>query len=66
MRLTFEDDVSTVQQFKQFFTVIPGLMRIKLLQMRGAYSVREGGAAASEKRGAEPDSRAPSIWRRNS
>ena len=37
MQLTFEDDVTTVQQFRQLFTVIPELMHIKMLEFRGAY-----------------------------
>lgn len=37
VQLTFEDDVTTVQQFRQLLTVIPELMHIKLLEMRGAY-----------------------------
>ena len=37
VRLTYEDDVTTVQQFRQLFTVIPGLIHIKMLQLRGAY-----------------------------
>ena len=37
VQLTYEDDVSTVQQFRQLFTVIPELMHIKMLELRGAY-----------------------------
>jgi dolichyl-phosphate beta-glucosyltransferase len=37
VQLTYEDDVTTVQQFRQLFTVIPGLIHIKMLQLRGAY-----------------------------
>ena len=40
VRLTYEDDVSTVQQFRQLFTVIPELMHIKMLELRGAYRGR--------------------------
>jgi dolichyl-phosphate beta-glucosyltransferase len=37
VRLTFEDDVTTVQQFRLLFRVIPELIQIKILEMRGAY-----------------------------
>jgi glycosyltransferase involved in cell wall biosynthesis len=37
VRLTFEDDITTVQQFRYLFTVIPELIHIKMLEMRGAY-----------------------------
>ena len=39
VQLTFEDDVTTVQQFRQLFTVVPGLIHIKMLQLRGAYDM---------------------------
>ena len=64
VRLTFEDDVTTVQQFRQLFTVIPELMHIKILEMRGAYASRRPGAA-SERQAAEPEGPAPPAWRRN-
>jgi dolichyl-phosphate beta-glucosyltransferase len=65
VRLTFEDDVTTVQQFRQLFTVIPELLHIKLLEMRGAYASRDPRAAAHATRAAEPEGPAPSVWRRN-
>ena len=40
VQLTYEDDVTTVQQFKQLFTVLPELIQIKALQLRGAYKAR--------------------------
>jgi dolichyl-phosphate beta-glucosyltransferase len=40
VRLTYEDDITTVQQFRQLFTVIPELMHIKMLELRGAYADR--------------------------
>jgi glycosyltransferase involved in cell wall biosynthesis len=43
VQLTFEDDVTTVQQFSLLFTVIPQLLHIKLLELRGAYG--QGGSA---------------------
>lgn len=39
VRITYEDDITTVAQFKQLFAVIPELLHIKLLEMRGAYDV---------------------------
>ena len=55
VQLTYEDDVTTVQQFRQLFTVIPGLIHIKMLQLRGAYGATgprtshdPGNVAASE------------------
>jgi dolichyl-phosphate beta-glucosyltransferase len=56
VQLTFEDDVTTVQQFRMLFTVIPELMHIKMLELRGAYADRhvapvhhEDEASAAEK-----------------
>jgi dolichyl-phosphate beta-glucosyltransferase len=40
VQLTFEDDVTTVQQFRQLLTVFPELLHIKMLELRGAYGVR--------------------------
>ena len=40
VQLTFEDDITTVQQFRYLFTVIPELIHIKMLEMRGAYGAR--------------------------
>ena len=42
VHLTFEDDVTTVQQFSYLFKVIPELTRIKMLEMRGAYGDAPG------------------------
>ena len=41
VQLTYEDDITTVQQFRFLFTVIPELIHIKLLEMRGAYATRQ-------------------------
>lgn len=41
VQLTYEDDITTVQQFRYLFTVIPELLRIKMLEIRGAYDIRE-------------------------
>jgi glycosyltransferase involved in cell wall biosynthesis len=40
VQLTYEDDVTTVQQFTQLFTLIPELIHIKMLELRGAYDER--------------------------
>jgi dolichyl-phosphate beta-glucosyltransferase len=40
VRLTFDDDITTIQQFSLLFTVIPELMHIKMLELRGAYAAR--------------------------
>lgn len=37
VRLTYEDDVTTVQQFQVAFSVVPELVQIKMLELRGAY-----------------------------
>ena len=50
VQLTYEDDVTTVQQFKYLLTVIPELIHIKMLEMRGAYTSR---GAASTPQGAQ-------------
>jgi glycosyltransferase involved in cell wall biosynthesis len=42
VQLTFEDDITTVQQFRYLFRVIPELARIKMLDMRGAYGDARG------------------------
>jgi dolichyl-phosphate beta-glucosyltransferase len=47
VQLTFEDDVTTVQQFRYLFKVIPELARIKMLDMRGAYGDARGGVTQS-------------------
>jgi len=47
VQLTFEDDVTTVQQFRYLFKVFPELARIKMLEMRGAYGDARGGATQS-------------------
>ncbi len=40
VQLTYEDDITTVQQFQHLFGVIPELVRIKALEVRGAYEAR--------------------------
>jgi glycosyltransferase involved in cell wall biosynthesis len=37
VQLTYEDDITTVGQFRYLLTVIPELIHIKMLEIRGAY-----------------------------
>ena len=62
VQLTYEDDVTTVQQFRQLFSVIPELVHIKMLELRGAYKSRERGAADEGKQTADSDKAAASSW----
>jgi dolichyl-phosphate beta-glucosyltransferase len=41
VRLTYEDDITTVGQFQYLFSVIPELVHIKALELRGAYRNRD-------------------------
>jgi glycosyltransferase involved in cell wall biosynthesis len=43
VQLTYEDDITTVQQFRYLFAVVPELIHIKMLEMRGAYGPRGSG-----------------------
>jgi dolichyl-phosphate beta-glucosyltransferase len=65
VQLTFEDDVTTVQQFKQLLTVFPELMHIKMLELRGAYGARGPLAAGQAGPVAEGDSAPPAEAARN-
>jgi dolichyl-phosphate beta-glucosyltransferase len=40
VQLTYEDDITTVRQFRYLLTVIPELIHIKMLEVRGAYETR--------------------------
>jgi dolichyl-phosphate beta-glucosyltransferase len=42
VQLTYEDDITTVGQFRHLLTVIPELLHIKMLERRGAYGGRVG------------------------
>ncbi len=48
VQLTYEDDITTVQQFRYLFTVIPELIHIKMLEMRGAYRAHGGAPTPHE------------------
>ena len=54
VQLTFEDDVTTVQQFRQLFTAIPELIQIKALELRGAYRNRAVAHPRTEDKTAAP------------
>ena len=41
VQLTYEDDVTTVGQFRFLLTVIPELIHIKMLELRGVYATRD-------------------------
>ncbi len=40
VQLTYEDDITTVGQFRILLTVIPELIQIKMLEIRGVYNTR--------------------------
>jgi dolichyl-phosphate beta-glucosyltransferase len=61
VQLTYDDDITTVQQFRFLFTVIPELIHIKLLEMRGAYGPRPLGGVRREPQVAPADSAAASV-----
>jgi dolichyl-phosphate beta-glucosyltransferase len=48
VQLTYEDDITTVGQFRHLLTVIPELLHIKMLERRGAYGHRVSSAAGEE------------------
>jgi glycosyltransferase involved in cell wall biosynthesis len=59
VQLTYEDDITTVGQFRYLLTVIPELIHIKMLEIRGAYEdgeklriPHEGQTASADKRAA--------------
>jgi dolichyl-phosphate beta-glucosyltransferase len=45
VQLTYEDDITTVRQFRYLLTVIPELIHIKMLELRGVYATGEVVAA---------------------
>ena len=55
VRLTYEDDITTVQQFQQLFRVLPELIHIKLLELRGAYGASAAAPAARPSHASEAD-----------
>jgi dolichyl-phosphate beta-glucosyltransferase len=63
VELTFEDDVTTVQQFRMLFTVIPELMHIKMLELRGAYADRRKAPARHEDEATASEKSAASVVR---
>jgi dolichyl-phosphate beta-glucosyltransferase len=65
VQLTFEDDVTTVQQFRQLLTVFPELMHIKMLELRGAYDARGPLPARRDAPASEADKAASAGSARN-
>ena len=61
VRLTYEDDITTVQQFRYLFTVIPELIRIKMLEIRGAYQPHGPAVVRSETQVSSADKPAASV-----
>ena len=61
VQLTYEDDITTVQQFRYLFTVIPELIRIKMLERRGAYGPRGLGGTTRDAQVSGADKPAASI-----
>ncbi len=55
VQLTYEDDITTVQQFRYLFSVVPELIHIKMLEMRGAYGPRGPQRPTHEHRLSEVD-----------
>ncbi|HET6464433.1 MAG TPA: glycosyltransferase [Nitrospiria bacterium] len=68
VHLTYSSDASTVRQLRSFFTILPELMRIKMLDLRGAYDSpplpqadhADGTPAAHEQRSLESNAAAGS------
>lgn len=61
VQLTFENDITTVQQFRYLLTVIPELIHIKMLEMRGAYASRDTSPAQHEGQTPAGDTVVPSA-----
>jgi len=55
VQLTYDEDITTVQQFRYLFTVIPELIHIKMLEMRGAYRDQNPAPTQNENQGSGPD-----------
>jgi dolichyl-phosphate beta-glucosyltransferase len=61
VQLTYEDDITTVQQFRYLLTVIPELIRIKTLHMRGAYRAHGPAPTRHENQVSGADKAAASV-----
>jgi hypothetical protein len=61
VQLTYEDDITTVQQFRYLFSVVPELIHIKMLEMRGAYGPSRRGRAPHDSRLSNPDNPAATV-----
>jgi glycosyltransferase involved in cell wall biosynthesis len=59
VQLTYEDDITTVGQFRFLLMVIPELIHIKMLELRGEYATREVPAAPPAAESVEQSRQAP-------
>ena len=59
VQLTYEDDITTVGQFRFLLMVIPELIHIKMLELRGVYATREVPAAPPAAESVEQSRQAP-------
>jgi glycosyltransferase involved in cell wall biosynthesis len=59
VQLTYEDDITTVGQFRFLLMVIPELIHIKMLELRGVYATREVSAAPPAAESVEQSRQAP-------
>jgi glycosyltransferase involved in cell wall biosynthesis len=59
VQLTYEDDITTVRQFRYLLRVIPELIHIKMLELRGVYAKREVFAAPPAAEPVEQSRQAP-------
>jgi hypothetical protein len=58
VHLTYNSDDSTVHQVREFFRILPDLIRIKLIDLRGGYGGYVPGLAALPEHGIAPTQRA--------
>ena len=61
VQLTYEDDITTVQQVRYLLTVIPELIHIKMLDLRGAYRGHAAEPGAHDKPVSGADNRTASA-----
>ena len=59
VQLTYEDDITTVGQFRFLLMVIPELIHIKMLELRGVYATRDVSGAPPAAESVEQSRQAP-------
>ena len=59
VQLTYEDDITTVGQFRYLLMVIPELIHIKMLELRGVYATRDVSGAPPAAESVEQSRQAP-------